>query len=131
MFHILGYILFVGSSQHEGKLIKDLLKYYEPYARPSFNASLPLAVKHGITIQTLDLDIDKQLLTANSWISMEWQDVHLKWNSSDYGGVTNIRLPSTRIWVPDIIPYNTEEYTTINPRKQMIDIVIHSNGNSL
>ena len=33
---------------------------------------------------------------------MKWFDNKLSWNESDYGGITEIRLPYERIWKPVI-----------------------------
>ena len=120
---------FCGS--YERKLIKDVLRDYEPYERPVSNESLHLDVKHGLYIQKLDLDADKGILTGHIWMNMEWNDANLRWNSSDYGGIKDIRLPSDRIWIPDIIPYNAFDYNSVDPRKQMTNIVISSNGHCL
>lgn len=35
-----------------------------------------------------------------------WNDYKLKWNPKDFGGVEFIRVPSNRIWKPDIVLYN-------------------------
>ncbi|KAJ8304999.1 hypothetical protein KUTeg_018582 [Tegillarca granosa] len=36
----------------------------------------------------------------------EWYDLKLRWKVSDYGGVDRIYVPSTLIWLPDIVLYN-------------------------
>lgn len=36
----------------------------------------------------------------------EWQDYKLKWDPSEYGGVTELYVPSEHIWLPDIVLYN-------------------------
>lgn len=36
----------------------------------------------------------------------EWNDVNLRWNSSEYGGVKDLRIPPHRIWKPDVLMYN-------------------------
>ena len=59
---------------------------------------------------------------------MKWSDVNLRWNPSDYGGINDTRLPSNRIWIPDIIPYNAFDYSSVDPRKQMTNIVVNSSG---
>jgi hypothetical protein len=38
--------------------------------------------------------------------SQEWNDVNLRWNSSEYGGVKDLRIPPHRIWKPDVLMYN-------------------------
>ena len=35
-----------------------------------------------------------------------WRDEFLKWNPDDYEGVDEIRIPSHKIWTPDIRLYN-------------------------
>ena len=36
----------------------------------------------------------------------EWYDFNLSWNKSEYDNIESIRLPSTKIWTPDILMYN-------------------------
>lgn len=38
--------------------------------------------------------------------AQEWTDHRLAWNSSCYEGVKILRIPSKRIWLPDIVLYN-------------------------
>lgn len=40
------------------------------------------------------------------FLLQHWTDPHLTWNSSEYGGLTRLRIPSSRVWVPDIVLYN-------------------------
>ena len=35
-----------------------------------------------------------------------WFDPHLSWNASEYGGLKSLRIPSTRLWIPDVVLYN-------------------------
>ncbi|CAM4585344.1 unnamed protein product [Leuciscus chuanchicus] len=35
-----------------------------------------------------------------------WNDYKLRWNPKDFGGVEFIRVPSKKIWKPDIVLYN-------------------------
>jgi hypothetical protein len=34
-----------------------------------------------------------------------WHDELLKWNVSDYEGITQFEIPSTSIWTPDLAVY--------------------------
>ncbi|RWS08609.1 nicotinic acetylcholine receptor alpha 6 subunit-like protein, partial [Dinothrombium tinctorium] len=36
----------------------------------------------------------------------EWVDSNLRWNASEFGGITDIRVAAARIWKPDILLYN-------------------------
>ena len=41
----------------------------------------------------------------------EWNDTNLRWNVTDYGGVDKLHVPSSDIWLPDLVLYN--KYVTI------------------
>lgn len=38
--------------------------------------------------------------------TQEWQDYKFIWDPSEYGGVTELYVPSEHIWLPDIVLYN-------------------------
>ncbi|XP_040057459.1 neuronal acetylcholine receptor subunit alpha-5 isoform X2 [Gasterosteus aculeatus] len=40
---------------------------------------------------------------------MEWIDRKLRWNPDDYLGITTIRVPSNRIWLPDVVLYDNSD----------------------
>ena len=39
-------------------------------------------------------------------VSQEWNDVNMRWNISEYGGVRDLRIPPHRLWKPDVLMYN-------------------------
>lgn len=45
-------------------------------------------------------------MRANVWVRMKWTDERLAWNSSAYGGITQVSYSPDAIWVPDITMYN-------------------------
>lgn len=69
-----------------------------------------------------------QILTTNVWLEhvshrsrlyieskhrliirdelQEWQDHKFQWDPAEYGGVTELYVPSEHIWLPDIVLYN-------------------------
>lgn len=36
----------------------------------------------------------------------EWNDYRLSWNPKDYGGFDVLRIPSSKVWLPDIVLIN-------------------------
>jgi hypothetical protein len=46
------------------------------------------------------------ILTSNAQVIMQWIDPALRWNSTEYGGITEISVTKDQIWTPDIILYN-------------------------
>ena len=35
-----------------------------------------------------------------------WKSDFFAWNETEYGGIQSVRIPSDKIWIPDILPYN-------------------------
>nr|AHJ11217.1 nicotinic acetylcholine receptor alpha7 variant B [Locusta migratoria] len=93
---------------HEKRLLHTLLDHYNVLERPVANESDPLQLSFGLTLmQIIDVDEKNQLLITNIWLKLEWNDVNLRWNSSEFGGVKDLRIPPHRIWKPDVLMYNS------------------------
>ena len=76
--------------------------------RPVENEALPLQVELGLTLQQIiDMDEKNQILHTNIWLYLAWNDYKLRWNPADYGGITQINIPITKIWKPDVLMYNS------------------------
>ena len=128
-FNFLCCIICVHGGANEKRLIRDLFRDYERLERPVANESTALVLKHGLTLQQMiDVDIEKQILTSNIWQSFEWTDVNLKWDPSEYGNIEDIRVPSQNIWIPDIVPYNTVDYSQSDPMQLTTNVVVKSDG---
>ncbi|XP_056134139.1 neuronal acetylcholine receptor subunit alpha-3 [Lampris incognitus] len=56
--------------------------------------------------QLVKVDEVNQIMETNLWLRHIWNDYKLRWNPKDFGGVEFIRVPSNRIWKPDIVLYN-------------------------
>ncbi|XP_039285167.1 neuronal acetylcholine receptor subunit alpha-5 isoform X1 [Nilaparvata lugens] len=91
----------------------DLLMKYDKFARPTqhFNATY---VTMDLTIQYVEIDEAKSMMTVNAWNKMEWRDEKLKWNVSDYGNMTQLRIADHEIWQPDIVLYNSAQPNNID-----------------
>lgn len=46
--------------------------------------------------------------------AQKWQDDKLRWNASDYGGLTSVHLAYHEIWQPDISLYNSASGSNID-----------------
>uniref|UniRef100_T1J4J6 Neurotransmitter-gated ion-channel ligand-binding domain-containing protein n=1 Tax=Strigamia maritima TaxID=126957 RepID=T1J4J6_STRMM len=98
------------ADEHEYRLTRYLMANYDAAVRPSHNATESLQVVFGISLHhIIDVDEKNQILTTNCWLTQVWTDAHLKWNSTDFGGIKVVRIPSTHVWKPDIILYNNAD----------------------
>ncbi|OQV13811.1 Acetylcholine receptor subunit beta-like 2 [Hypsibius exemplaris] len=92
------------------RLYDDLLAGYNRLIRPVGNNTERLTVKMGLRLsQLIDVDEKNQIMTVNVWVRQEWNDTKLKWNPKEYGGVERLYVPSTMIWLPDIVLYNNAD----------------------
>ena len=50
----------------------------------------------------------------------EWTDANMRWNTSEYSDIKDIRLPPARLWKPDILMYNRSVLCALHsaPRRQ-------------
>ncbi|XP_075214857.1 neuronal acetylcholine receptor subunit alpha-7-like [Lycorma delicatula] len=130
---------------HEKRLLHTLLDHYNVLERPVANESDPLQLSFGLTLMQiidvdeknqivttnawLNLDEKNQLLITNIWLKLEWNDVNLRWNSSEFGGVKDLRIPPHRIWKPDVLMYNSadEGFDGTYPT----NVVVRNNGSCL
>ncbi|OXA61391.1 Acetylcholine receptor subunit alpha-type acr-16 [Folsomia candida] len=118
------------ASPDESRIIKSILSpSYDKLTRPVATHATPLHVEIGLALlQILEVDEKQQILTTNVWFRTFWTDSGLVWNVSEYGNITGIRIPLTKIWSPDIFLYNTadeEIFQSIHRRKQLNALVSH------
>ena len=110
------------------RLFDDLLSSYNKLVRPVMNVTDAVTVKFKLKLsQLIDVvseaswkswksqkvncfhpsqNLRKQVMTTNLWIEQYWFDYKLRWNPEEYGGVDSLHVPSTHIWLPDIVLYN-------------------------
>ncbi|XP_053972332.1 neuronal acetylcholine receptor subunit alpha-7-like isoform X1 [Hylaeus volcanicus] len=120
----------VNGGLHEKRLLNDLLDAYNVLERPVGNESDPLVLSFGLTLmQIIDVDEKNQLLITNLWLKLEWNDVNMRWNVSEYGGVRDLRIPPHRLWKPDVLMYNSadEGFDGTYPT----NVVVKDNGTCL
>uniref|UniRef100_A0A8C3ANB1 Neuronal acetylcholine receptor subunit alpha-5 n=1 Tax=Cyclopterus lumpus TaxID=8103 RepID=A0A8C3ANB1_CYCLU len=92
------------------KLFKYLFGNYQKWVRPVEYLNQTIRVKFGLAIsQLVDVDEKNQRMTTNVWMKQEWLDRKLRWNPEDYLGITTIRVPSNRIWLPDVVLYDNSD----------------------
>ncbi|CAG5136305.1 unnamed protein product, partial [Candidula unifasciata] len=98
------------SAPMEKVLARHLLERYEQVGRmgrPVMEATDTMVVNFSLSlIQILDVDEKNQVFKTNIWYHYRWRDIILQWNPSHYDNITNIRIPSNKIWLPDILLYN-------------------------
>ncbi|XP_046663742.1 acetylcholine receptor subunit alpha-like 2 isoform X2 [Homalodisca vitripennis] len=88
------------------QLKHDLLMKYDKFARPAQHTNVT-SVTFQLVIKHIEVDEIRSLMVVNAWCSFIWVDEKLKWNESDYGGLTKIHVGDHEIWQPDVVLYNS------------------------
>ncbi|UJR19828.1 hypothetical protein I4U23_022961 [Adineta vaga] len=110
---IISYVFQITvGGHHQRFLLRYLLKgkQHSPLERPVCNDTQTLPVRMNLALQQIiNFDAKNEVILISGWMVLTWNDCNLKWNPKDYGGIQTIRLPSTQIWIPDILLYNSAD----------------------
>ncbi|XP_063719811.1 acetylcholine receptor subunit alpha-type acr-16-like isoform X2 [Symsagittifera roscoffensis] len=60
-----------------------------------------------IVSQLLDMNVRDETLQVMCTVRIMWTDTYMVWDSSDYGGIVEIRLHPNKLWVPDLLLENS------------------------
>lgn len=92
------------------RLLDHLLNNYDNVVRPVLYEHERVNLYLGMKLsQIADIDERNQIMTTNVWLRHEWYDYQLSWNPADYGNITKIKIPSSNIWLADIVLYNNAD----------------------
>ncbi|XP_002740584.2 neuronal acetylcholine receptor subunit alpha-10-like [Saccoglossus kowalevskii] len=109
------------------RLLDDLFKNYNTMIRPVYNDSTQISLALGMAVkQMISMDEVSQRLSLSVWLRMLWKDEFLQWNSSEYGGTSELTIPLHMVWLPDIKLYNNidEEFLRIDETM----VILYSDG---
>ncbi|KAF8387343.1 acr-18 [Pristionchus pacificus] len=88
-------------------LYEHLFHDYQRELRPVLHENITLPVKLKFWLkQILKVDERDQILNVYCWLELYWTDETLKWDPAEFGGLTRVHVPATKIWKPDILVYN-------------------------
>ncbi|XP_051901765.1 neuronal acetylcholine receptor subunit beta-2-like [Pristis pectinata] len=96
----------------EERLVIHLLNpaHYNKLIRPATNLSQLVSVQLMVSLaQLISVHEREQIMTTNVWLTQEWNDYRLMWDPAEHEGIEKVRLPSTHIWLPDVVLYNNAD----------------------
>ncbi|KAM4659654.1 acetylcholine receptor subunit gamma [Amazona ochrocephala] len=102
----------VSCRNQEEKLLQDLMTNYNRHLRPALHGDQIIDVTLKLTLTNLiSLNEREETLTTNVWIEMQWSDYRLRWDPEEYDNIQLLRVPSTMVWLPDIVLENNIDGT--------------------
>ncbi|XP_046547071.1 acetylcholine receptor subunit alpha-like [Haliotis rubra] len=84
-------------------LYNDLLEHYKPYIRPRKNPNETVEVVVSYTMTSVEaLEETTQTVDSSGFLTLQWTDELMTWNSNEYGGVNYINIHVEKLWIPDL-----------------------------
>ncbi|XP_061090715.1 acetylcholine receptor subunit beta isoform X2 [Conger conger] len=110
-----GLYTIVGATEEENLLIKSL-----------FSNNYNLTVRPAKTPREKVVNMKAEEMATYVFMNMEWEDHRLMWNPAEHGDVNVIRVPSAKVWRPDIVLINNND--GVFDVALHVHVQVHSNG---
>ncbi|XP_071493943.1 neuronal acetylcholine receptor subunit alpha-10-like [Diadema antillarum] len=107
-----GHFGLVSASPEQKQLVEDLFinNKYSRIVRPVLNESYTVNVTLELDLGQINLVNEKfQTLSTMVWLTQRWRDEYLMWDPLEYNNLTVLRIPASKIWLPDTVLYNTRQ----------------------
>jgi nicotinic acetylcholine receptor len=115
----------------EKQLRDELFKKrnYDTHVVPVNDKTKSIKVSVDLSLIKLNsVDIKTHVMTIESWVSLSWNDLNLKWNPAEFGGLEVIRVGSDEIFKPDIMLYNSANFKEMKESLVDTKALVFSNG---
>ncbi|XP_005399678.1 PREDICTED: acetylcholine receptor subunit epsilon isoform X3 [Chinchilla lanigera] len=114
----------------ELSLYHHLFNNYDPECRPVRGPEDTVTVSLKVTLTNLiSLNEKEETLTTNVWIGIDWQDYRLNFSKDDFGGLETLRVPSDRVWLPEIVLENNSQ--TYSAKEVEFVFAVDDNGDAI
>lgn len=79
---------------------------YNPSIIPICETGERVVVKIGMALRDIvEMGEKQQLIRLKVWVRLKWTDCMLKWDPSQFQNQTDLMVPYSQIWIPDITLY--------------------------
>uniref|UniRef100_A0A8C4SG20 Acetylcholine receptor subunit beta n=1 Tax=Erpetoichthys calabaricus TaxID=27687 RepID=A0A8C4SG20_ERPCA len=98
------------ASEGEKKLMAALFKNYNLKVIPAPQPGERVVVRVGMTLASFgSLNEKEEEMITSVFMDLEWTDYRLSWNPEDNDNIHVLRVPSGKIWQPDIVLINNND----------------------
>ncbi|XP_063042400.1 acetylcholine receptor subunit beta [Engraulis encrasicolus] len=101
-----------GATEAEDKLMKKIFTGYNSKVRPAENPTDRVVVRIGMVMSSfVALNMKDEEMMTIVIMNMEWQDIRLRWDPSEYDNTDVLRVAAGKVWLPDIYLINNNDGT--------------------
>ncbi|XP_066936536.1 neuronal acetylcholine receptor subunit alpha-4-like [Clytia hemisphaerica] len=122
--------LKMSNTPREESIHTELFTNYNANVKPDGLINNTVQVHLDVTVLKLSfLDIRSQVLSIQTFTTLRWFDKRLMWDPKAHHDITQISVPNSLLWTPDIVLYNDadNDYTTHNEIYRT-NVQIHHKG---
>uniref|UniRef100_A0A3P9L7S5 Acetylcholine receptor subunit beta n=1 Tax=Oryzias latipes TaxID=8090 RepID=A0A3P9L7S5_ORYLA len=99
-----------GAAQVEQALMKSLFSDYNLKVRPAHVPESRVVVRVGMILSSfVGLNMKNEEMSTTVVMNLEWTDYRLTWNPKQHDGIKMLRVPSGKVWLPDIVLINNND----------------------
>lgn len=107
-----------GASEVEKTLMKNIFNGYNRMVRPAVRPEERVVVRVGMVLSSfVGLNMKNEEMRTIVSMNLEWTDYRLSWVPKNYDGIEVLRIPSVKVWLPDIL--------LINNNDGVFDVALH------
>lgn len=89
------------------RLFTNITNGYNRYFRPIYNQSDAIQLYASFDIVSIpEFNEVNEKITIAGLLYLTWQDQVLRWDPNDHGGTETLVLPTTEVWVPELLHAN-------------------------
>uniref|UniRef100_A0A672V2N6 Cholinergic receptor nicotinic gamma subunit n=1 Tax=Strigops habroptila TaxID=2489341 RepID=A0A672V2N6_STRHB len=101
----------VSCRNQEEKLLQDLMTNYNRHLRPALHGDQIIDVTLKLTLTNLISLVRNSPPQSQDKTGFQWSDYRLRWDPEEYDNIQLLRVPSTMVWLPDIVLENNIDGT--------------------
>ncbi|XP_042368353.1 acetylcholine receptor subunit beta [Plectropomus leopardus] len=99
-----------GASDVEKALMKQLFFNYNVKVRPARVPEERVVVRVGMVLSSfVGLNMKNEEMSTIVVMNLEWTDYRLSWKPKEHDGIEVMRIPSGKVWLPDIVLINNND----------------------
>lgn len=99
-----------GADDVENALMKALFNNYNLKVRPAGTPDERVVVRVGMILSSfVGLNMKDEEMSTVVVMNLEWTDYRLSWNPKQHSGIEVLRIPSGKVWLPNIVLINNND----------------------
>ncbi|XP_051924019.1 acetylcholine receptor subunit beta [Hippocampus zosterae] len=116
-----------GAGDVEQALTKQVFTNYNLKVRPARTPTERVVVRVGMILSSfVGMNMKNEEMSTVVVMNLEWTDYNLSWDPKEHDGIEVLRIPASKVWLPDIYLINNND--GVFDVALHVHVQVHSNG---